>query len=304
MIGSNRARLGVISLGLCLAVGSLCELLLNWSAARAQSLPDPKPFVVLDGTLYAEKPELSAFGIQPITIVYAGKFGPNWHKQSDDLPDKEVVQRVARETRDKSGRVVIDIEHWPLKGDASQVQNSLGKYLTVLQWFKEAAPGLAVGYYGTPPLRDYWRAISPPTTKDWQSLSADNDQLQPLVKAVDSLFPSLYTFYTDQGAWVRYAYGQITQARRCADGKPVYIFLMPQYHESNRAHAGEYLPADYWRLELETAKQYADGIILWGGWGSNNRPAKWDDDAAWWKVTKEFMKTLGPTPQSEESLVK
>jgi len=304
MIGSNRARLGVISLGLCLAVGSLCELLLNWSAARAQSLPDPKPFVVLDGTLYAEKPELSAFGIQPITIVYAGKFGPNWHKQSDDLPDKEVVQRVARETRDKSGRVVIDIEHWPLKGDPSQVQKSLEKYLTVLQWFKEAAPGLAVGYYGAPPLRDYWRAIRPPASKEWQSYSGDNDRLRPLAESVDALFPSLYTFYPDQGGWVRFAYGQIAEARRYGNGKPVFAFLWPQYHDSNRTLAGTYLPADYWRLELETAKQYADGIILWGGWGSNNRPAKWDDDAAWWKVTKEFMKTLGSPPQSEESLVK
>lgn len=44
MIGGNRARLGVISVGLCLAAGSLCELLLNWSTARAQS--DPKPFLV------------------------------------------------------------------------------------------------------------------------------------------------------------------------------------------------------------------------------------------------------------------
>lgn len=305
MIGSNRAIQAIISIGLyCMSVGSFFELSLSWSTAQAQTLPDPKPFVVLDGTLYAEKPDLSAVGIQPITIVYAGKFGPNWHKQSDHLPDKESVQRVARETRGKSGPVVIDIEHWPLKGDSSQVQNSLGKYMTVLQWFKEAAPELAVGYYGAPPLRDYWRAIRPQASKEWQSYSRDNDRLRPLAEAVDALFPSLYTFYPDQGGWVRFAYAQIAEARRYGNGKPVFAFLWPQYHDSNRALIGTYLPADYWRLELETAKQYADGIILWGGWGSNNRPEKWDDNASWWKVTKEFMKTLGSHSQPKEIEIK
>jgi hypothetical protein len=268
--------------------------------ARADSVLEKKPFLVFDSTLYAGKPDLSQYGIKPINIVYAGRLGKEWVKNATGLPDKETLQRVAREIESTSSRVVIDIEHWPLKGDSSQVQESLSKYMTVLQWFKEAAPGLAVGYYGAPPLRDYWRAISPPTSKEWHSYSGDNDRLQPLAGAVDILFPSIYTFYTDQGGWVRYAYGQIAEARRCASGKPVYVFLWPQYHDSNRSLAGTYLPADYWRLQLETAKQYADGVILWGGWGSNNRPAKWDDDATWWKVTKDFMKTVSTPDQPGE----
>jgi len=272
--------------------------------AYAQPLQERKPFIVFDGTLYAGKPDLAQYAIQPITITYVSQFGGEWFKNTTHLPDKSSVQRIAREAHAKSGPAVIDIEHWPLKGDADQVQNSLTKYITILQWFKEAAPGLAVGYYGAPPLRDYWRAISPPSSKDWQSLLGDNDRHQPLVEAVDILFPSLYTFYADQGAWVRYAYGQIAQARRSANGKPIYVFLMPQYHDSNREHAGEYLQADYWRLELETAKQYADGIVLWGGWGKNNRPAKWDDEATWWKVTKDFMKTVGAPPRPDERDVK
>ena len=57
----------------------------------------------------------------------------------------------------------------------------------------------------------------------------ENDQLRPLAGAVDILFPSLYTFYTDQGGWVRYAYAQIAEARRNANGKPVYVFYGQQY---------------------------------------------------------------------------
>lgn len=287
-------KVGVMTL---LGLLGIVESAIPPPIAQAQALSEKKTFVVFDSTLYADKPDLTLYGIKPIAILYAGQFGHEWVKDVTKLPDKASVQRLAREAGAKSRSVVIDIEHWPVKGDSDQVQESVSKYMTVLQWFKEAAPELLVGYYGVPPLRDYWRAIRPPTSKEWQSYSEDNDRLKPLARAVDLLFPSLYTFYTDQGGWVRYAYGQIAEARRCANGKPVYVFLWPQYHDSNRELKGTYLANDYWRLELETAKQYADGIILWGGWGNNNRPAKWDEDAGWWKVTKEFMKTIqGPNP--------
>lgn len=170
--------------------------------------------------------------------------------------------------------------------------------MTVLQWFKEAAPGLVVGYYGAPPLRDYWKSLSSPASKEWASFAKENDQMRPLAGSVDILFPSLYTFYTDRGGWVRYAYAQIAEARRYGNGKPVYVFLWPQFHESNPSLKGAYLPVDFWRLQLQMAKQYADGIVIWGGWGSNNGPVKWDNNAAWWRVTKEFMKKVAPPKTS------
>jgi hypothetical protein len=282
---------GVMSMFGLLAI-TMSDSLLTTTLVQAKAATEKKPFLVFDGTLYADKPDLSLYGIEPITMTYVRQFGNGWHKDASRLPDKGTVQTLAREAQAKASPVVIDIEHWPLHGDLNQIRDSLSKYMTVLQWYKEAAPGLSVGYYGTPPVRDYWRAITPPTSKERQSLSDENDRLQPLAGTVDILFPSLYTFYNDQGGWVRYAYGQIAEARRCANGKPVYVFLWPQYHNSNRNLARTYLPADYWRLELETAKQYADGIVLWGGWGDNNRPAKWEEEAIWWKVTKDFMRTV------------
>ena len=260
---------------------------------HAQGLPDKKPFMVFDGTLYAGKPDLSAHGLRPVSIAYAGQFGTRWHKTSDTLPDKLVVQQVAKEALEKNVPVVIDIEHWPLVGDASQVRASVSKYMTVLQWFKEAAPGLPVGYYGAPPIRDYWKSLKSPMSKEWASFAKENDQLRPLAESVDIIFPSLYTYYTDRGGWVRYAYAQIAEARRNANGKPVYVFLWPQYHDSNPSLAWAHIPAEFWRLQLQMAKQYADGIVIWGGWGRNGR-VNWDENAAWWKVTKEFMKKLPP----------
>lgn len=296
----NTTKRGLIILALVTAAGLGMFVLVSFvdtltgPVVQAQTSPEQKPFMVFDGTLYTGKPDLSQYGIQPITIAYTGQFGPDWYKQSERLPDKETVQQIARQAQAKTSRAVIDIEHWPLTGDPTQVQNSLSKYMTVLQWFKEAAPGLAVGYYGSPPVRDYWKSLSPSTSKEWASFAAENDRLKPLAGAVDILFPSLYTFYTDRGAWTRYAYAQIAEARRYGNGKPVYVFLWPQYHQSNPSLKGAYLPADYWRLQLQMAKQYADGIVIWGGWGNDNRPAQWNNNAAWWTVTKEFMKKVAP----------
>lgn len=272
-----------------IAAGLAIWAVITLSQAHGQSPATPKPFLVFDATLYSNKPDLSAYGLRPITLAYAGSFGPDWYKYPNHLPEFEAVQAAARDAHLKGHRVVLDIEHWPLEGSPSVVQESLSKYLRVLSWFRDAAPGLSLGYYGAPPLHDYWRAIKDIGSQERQSWSAANDQTRSLAGAVDAFYPSLYTFYPDQAGWKKYAIAQIEEARRHTGGKPVYVFLWAQYHDSNSTLRGHYLPADYWRLQLDTARQYADGIVIWGGWGSDDRPAKWDENATWWKVTKEFM---------------
>jgi hypothetical protein len=76
------------------------------------------------------------------------------------------------------------------------------------------------------------------------------------------LFPSVYTFYEDQEGWSKYAVQQIREARRIGGGSPVYIFLWEEYHPSVAKLAGTYLPPDYWRMELELARKYADGVVI------------------------------------------
>ena len=211
----------------------------------------------------------------------------------DRLPPIESVQTVARAAQQKGAAVVLDIEHWPLIGSPDSVRDSLTKHMTVLAWFRNAAPGLSVGDYGAPPIRDYWRAIKGPASQEYRSWMGENDQLRSFAEAVDVLYPSLYTFYPDQAGWRKYAIAQIEEARRYGGGKPVYVFLWPQYHTLNPILGGSYLPDNYWLLELETARQYADGIVIWGGWNLKlDKQMIWDDSAPWWGKTKEFMKTL------------
>jgi hypothetical protein len=196
---------------------------------------------------------------------------------------------------------VIDIERWPTSPDVHKISVSaaadgIQKYATVLRWFREAAAGLQFGLYGVVPIIDYWRAIEPPSSARHLAWRADNQRAVSLTALVDALFPSLYTFYVDREGWVTYAAAQLTEAKRLSGRKPVYVFLWPQYHDSNPTLGGTYLPADYWKLELDTVRRYADGVVIWGGWGSDDRAATWDDRAEWWTVTKAFLTTLKDDP--------
>ena len=252
-----------------------------------------RPFVVFDGTLYKDKPSLDAYHVRSITVLYEARlFVANQSHAA--MPSETIVRSLAYELRDSPEPVVLDIERWPLKGDGLTVQSTVGKFLAVLSWVKSEAPGVPFGVYGTVPVPDYWRAIRDPTSAEFQSWQQDNDRLEGISDRVDALFPSIYTFYTDRQGWRTYAIAQIAEAKRKAKGKPVYAFLWPQYHESNRLLGLRPLDPDYWELQLNTVYQHADGVVIWGGWGANG-PDSWNEEAPWWQVTKRFMRQLDTT---------
>jgi hypothetical protein len=248
----------------------------------------PAPFLVFDGTLYRNKPDLSNYGIRPSNIIYASQLWDQ-NESRNEAPQKDTVRRLAAEATKLNANVIIDIEHWPVKGTNQEVAKSIAKYVQVVEWFRFYEPRLSLGYYGVPPIRDYHRAIQDQSTVSYAEWQRENIRLDPLAMRVDAIYPSLYTFYLDRDEWKKYAIAQLREAKRY--GKPVYAFLWPQYHESNRLLGGRYIAADYWQVQLDTVRQYADGVVIWGGWGGDG-PAEWDDSAPWWLVTKAFMKRL------------
>lgn len=253
-----------------------------WSIADAEQ----EPFAVFDATAYTNKPDLRPYGIERIRLIYAGAF---WEKgeNRDNLPPEKRVRELARDVSRFHQLIVLDIEHWPWKGESIAVQESARKYLTVLEWFRSEVPGVQLGYYGMPPVRDYWRAVKAPSSKQYAAWQRENDRLTDLAEAVDVLFPSLYAFYPDIQGWKQYAIANIREARRYDGGKAIYVFLMPTYHPSNRLLGGRYIPAGDWQQQLETVGQYADGVVIWHG-----QKETWDESAAWWRVTKRFMGEL------------
>lgn len=269
------------------AIGCLMFLERGLSA-EAQAIGAAQ-FTVFDGTLYKDKPNLAEYGLTPISIMYVSSFYFKGDPR-DDLPPRDRVDRLAKRLPANSW-AVVDIEHWPVQGSPSVVAESVHKYSEILRWVHEAVPDLKVGLYGVLPMQDYHRVVRGQEHEAYRDWQRDNDRLSVIAVHADALFPSAYTHYADRDEWVRYATEQIREARRF--GKPVYIFLWPQYHDSNRLLSGRFIPRDYWALQLRTARRYADGIVIWGGWDGG--PVKWNDRAPWWQETKRFMSELRST---------
>ena len=267
----------------------------SYALAPQSSAAPAHEFPVFDATVFKQKPDLTHYGLKPVSMVYKPAI---WLAGRDGaaLPDKDLVSKVAVAASKSTGITVLDIEHWPLTGDSAVVQDSIGKFETLIRWYKAAAPSGKVGYYGVAPVRDYWDALQPMGSPKYVAWQAANDRVASIARLEDILFPSVYTFYEDQAGWAKYAVGQIQEARRIGGGKPVYVFLWMQYHSSNKKAAWTYLAPDYWRMELETARKYADGVVIWGGYSEAEVASKvvtvlrpWDDNAPWWLETKKFL---------------
>lgn len=279
------------SLYIRLACAIVCLVVLEPICVMGADAKLPRQFRIFDATFYSDKPVLSNWGIENIPIVYSGTL---WDRNEDrnNLPREERVAMLAKqiESSSHSELAVIDIEHWPWVEHQGNVVQGMGKFLTVLEWFKKYAPSVAFGYYGVPPVPDYDSGHADESAARYQGWKKQNDRIIQLAAASQALFPSLYAFSPNKEQWVKSAIAHIREARRYETHAPVYVFLWPQYHEITRGRALEFLDRQFWRMQLETAMQHADGIVIWGGWDiKKNTRMKWDGNAPWWLETVSFL---------------
>jgi hypothetical protein len=225
-----------------------------------------------------------------------------------------------------NGKVlVLDIEHLrtdirPVAGGSINippndpatvklVRQNVRKLVRVVEIIKAKRPRLKVGFFGIAPIGDYyttylyyqaqelaptnawWAAKLQDYTEAYRRLQEANDFLRPVADAADYLFPAPYTIETNQDYWRKFATGYLQEARRYGR-KPVYSFLWPQYHPQDPALAYQFIPGDYWALQLKVSRQYADGIAVWGGVNIDATFSRkpWDPAAPWWQETEAFVK--------------
>jgi len=204
-----------------------------------------------------------------------------------DFPNEEKTRSLAL-TVPINKSVYFNIEHLPTRqGYATETQlaESMQKLSNIAYWVKSERPNIDIGFYTILPQREttagYW-------TPEWE---ARNTYYIPLSSFVDTIYPSLYTFYNDKQGWVDYAKANVKEARKY--NKKIIAFIWPQYHESS-PNAGELVPGDYWRLQLETLYLIADGVLIWtGGCCQWADMADETDPNNWWFQTIDFMQQKG-----------
>ncbi len=257
---------------------------------------------VYDATLYGHKNNAGFYGIknaidygiERIEVVYAVGIWMNQQHLNDEPPTSELFNHsvnIIRSRKDFSSikLICLDIEHWPTdEENLNLLSKNINKYIDTYNLYKTEFEHHAIGFYGMLPLRNYYAAISRDTSKKMLDWREKNSKLMSLAKHVDIIYPSLYTFTSDQNDWVKYAINTITEAKKY--GKPVYPFIWPQYHDSVRLRRLDYISDEFWMLQLKTIAQYADGVVIWGGWDlDKNMRMTWNEDQEWWIVLKNYL---------------
>lgn len=221
--------------------------------------------LIHDGTLFKNKTSEASL-MHPLTLISESKMVAGDFSQ--------LINRPAR------AAVYMDAENL---NDREMVKRK--------KKIQSLDPGARVGTYATYPRRDYWGAVASADSKQHKKMVDANTLTLQGGNAMDIIMPSLYTFYPDVEGWKKYAIENIKQGRRYGDGsKDIYPFLWFDFHNGSE-FPDQYIGDDFWRAQIETCLEYADGVIIWGGFDLFNGTGRltWDDNAPWWKVTKEFL---------------
>lgn len=232
---------------------------------------DQRSFTIYDNLFYRGKPDTARDGLVVANILYENKIWPPGGAFGV-LPSQTAFAAIVDLHIANPGPLVIDIEKLPLKGSPETARHNLETLAKLADWAHEAAPRKIIGFYGTNALSRVPPAYLP--------------YARELARHVDAFFPPMYTFDDDRTAWEERARESAAEARELGPGKPVYFYLWPQYHDGT-PKAFQYVDAGYWKFQLETARRYSDGIVLWS-------PSKydWNDATSWWSVTQRFAHAL------------
>jgi len=236
------------------------------------STKQPRPFPVYDNMFYIGKPDTTQYGLVPSNIIDEGHIWPHGQNYGV-LPSRTSFDAIVAAHMANPGPIVLDIEKLPLKGSPGTIRQHLQVLQTLADWTRADAPDKTVGYYGYNTLTGV-----PPANRSYA---------QELARHVDAFFPSMYTFDDNQAAWATRAASETAEDRALASGKPVFLYLWPQYHDGTPKQF-QYVDTAYWKFQLNTAYRDADGIVLWG---SSHFP--WDEASGWWAATLDFIRQVG-----------
>jgi hypothetical protein len=250
-----------------------------WAAASLRAPAAGTEFPVFDALLQRGKPNLSHQGLVRMFWV-ADIWRPGEPKE---LVDERGIGAVLEQLPAEADTLYIDVESWPLLGVTDSIRlQSVDNYIRTAEIIRRSRRHFKIGFYGVAPACVYWPIVRQDRRQlaDWR---AANRALRPLGEWVDFVLPSLYTFYDDHSGWRQFATATLDEAHQY--GKPIYPFLWFEYFDGNPLLRGKQLRTVDWRDELELCRQYADGVVLWGGSERN-----WSESADWWQVVLQFMR--------------
>ena len=87
----------------------------------------------------------------------------------------------------------------------------------------------------------------------------------------------------DVTGWATWVELSISEARKF--GKPVNAWISP----SLLGAGDEYVSKEFFRFQLDTVAELADGIVIWDGSGGLDEGLSFHENSEWWAALNEFM---------------
>jgi hypothetical protein len=256
--------------------------------------------LLFDSTLYRDKNSTNSTLFIPMKILYENQLLPGVSNRATmkitDI-DTEYLTQYAKWLPDSSVPYILDIEAWPMPYLPSAandiiVQETVAKYVLVMNTMKAARPELKFAYWGViPNISPYYVGQLTPAERISQIEHLFQLTL-PIAQSEDFIAPGMYTSEVDQTVYFTLMNLLVDYAKRY--NKTIIPYLWPEYVD-NTPMVGTYIPDDYWEKEVILARDRCDGIAIWGGTNfavpstDPNRIRTWDENISWWKILKNTM---------------
>lgn len=149
--------------------------------------------------------------------------------------------------------------------NTKEFNDASNKYIQLVKFIKNILPNIEVGIYGLP-FKGYY---------DSQLKKNDHRKLDPLLKEVDVLFPSLYIAYPAKQKGI---HSNIEYLQKNLDiafeygnrvNKPIYPFFWYLIHPTNKKYGSAFIPKEEYYTYLNFINSYryrgknVSGIVWW-----------------------------------------
>jgi len=132
-----------------------------------------REFLVFDGLLYQQKPDLTALGMHPIIQINPPQ---GLYDNVYDAQTRDTMKSLS----DFNGVVYLDYESWPLSGEKPEViAGNVEKFTHVADIAHQAAPHAVFGFYGLMPCREYWGLVNDDRKKidEWKECNRQGEAI-------------------------------------------------------------------------------------------------------------------------------
>lgn len=144
------------------------------------------------------------------------------------------------------------------------------------------------GFYGIVPIDAYSTYLAYPGTAGDLLLRQAHalPEMAQVVSAVDFLTTTTFLPANPSAANWLHIEATLKLAREVGQGKPVYVLSWPQY-----AGASGYMDAATWTRQLDLARAYGSGVVLWGSHLMPGADRSWNSSAPWWQATLQWLQS-------------